>query len=35
MTILDELNAMFGRISIPANGNAIETVEALLKALKE
>jgi hypothetical protein len=34
LTILDELNAMFGRISLPANGNTIETIEALLKALK-
>lgn len=35
LTILDDLNAMFGRISLPANGNAIETLEALVKALKE
>lgn len=34
LTILDELNAMFGRISVPANGNTIETIEALLEALK-
>lgn len=31
--ILAELNAMFGRISIPANGNVLETLKALAKAL--
>lgn len=34
LTILDELNAMFGRISIPANGNVLETLKALVKALE-
>lgn len=35
LTILDELNAMFGRISIPANGNVLETLKSLIKALEE
>lgn len=34
LTILDDLNAMFGRISLPANGNLLETLKALVKALE-
>jgi hypothetical protein len=34
LTILDELNAMFGRISIPANGNLLETLKALVRAIE-
>lgn len=35
LTILDELNAMFGRLSVPANGDTLETLKALVKALEE
>lgn len=34
LTILDELNAMFGRISLPANGDLLETLKALVAALE-